>query len=112
MSFPLTNKRFRLSDNTNEEFIDQEAIFRFYQSEGNLWAEYSGGNIKKGYLFGQYINNFQMSLLFNHVNSANIYFTGKCYFTLTNENGIIHIRSTWQFFKDICCRAEAELIEI
>jgi hypothetical protein len=72
------NKYFSNVVNTKNGEVDQETIFHYHQNNDIIWAEYSGGNIIKGFLVG-YINE-EGKLIFNyeHINTNKVIRTGKC----------------------------------
>jgi hypothetical protein len=48
----LDAKLMRVASVGSTDGIDARTIFRFRQSDGTVWASYSGGNIAQGFLIG------------------------------------------------------------
>lgn len=70
-------KKFGVINNEGENAeVNSGTVFYFYQYEMLLYAEYSGGNIRYGEMFG-IIEKNQISFYYNHENLAGIIRKGK-----------------------------------
>lgn len=74
-----------ISNSDNGE-VSGETIFRYKQQNNIVWAEYSGGEIVKGYLIGTASIDGKLEFCYQHINIKNQVRTGKC-------NSIPHILS-------------------
>lgn len=104
--------RFKSTKSDEEAVIDQKTIFNFFQKGNILWAEYSGGNISKGYLHGKIIKDHHMDFLFNHINSNHEYMNGRCTFQVSVIRSKTHIQTIWSFLSKENRKIKVELIEI
>lgn len=57
MDISLDNVRMHVSKTAEQGVVNQDTIFVFRQIGSQVSAEYSGGQIRKGYLIGLIVNN-------------------------------------------------------
>lgn len=78
--------------------IDEETLFSYHQNGNTLWAEYGGGEVKKGHIIGNVEENGELSFYYNHINQKNEMKIGKCHSVpRILENGKIELFSQWQW---------------
>jgi hypothetical protein len=69
---------FRTTNNTDNGEVSQETIFRYFQRDHIVWAEYSGGDIIKGHLIAIADSNGNLDMRYHHINNKNELMTGIC----------------------------------
>lgn len=78
--------------------MKQETLFSYHQNGNTLWAEYGGGEIKKGNIIGNVEANGELNFYYNHINQKNEMKIGKCHgIPRILENGKIELLSHWQW---------------
>ena len=84
--------------NTENGEVDGQTEF-FYHQRGNLlWADYSGGEIIKGYLLGSVDVNGELDFYYQHMNIQNQMRVGKCHsIPHVSDNGKIELEEQWQW---------------
>jgi len=75
--FNFNNKRFRVvrNDGASAE-VNEQTVFNFYQNKELIYAEYSGGNVKSGEIFG-IIENNKIYFYYEQENINNVKSSGK-----------------------------------
>jgi hypothetical protein len=107
------NKIFKSTGNTDNGEVDGETLFYYHQDKEILWAEYSGGLIKKGFLVGLVKQNGELEFCYEHVNNVNEIKTGKCNSTpKILENGLIELSEKWEWTSGDKSKGESKLIEV
>lgn len=71
-------KRFRTIRNSDNGEVSSETIFRYYQKDQLVWADYSGGDVLKGHLIATVDNEGILDMSYHHVNVQNELMTGIC----------------------------------
>jgi hypothetical protein len=74
----LNGKTFRASSNSENGEVSSATIFRYFEQDGLVWAEYSGGHILKGNLIGKRNDDGSLDLRYQHVNQGGEIKTGIC----------------------------------
>lgn len=78
--------------------VDNQTLFAYHQKGNILWAEYYGGEIKKGTLVGLVGLNGEIDFYYQHINQSNVIRIGKCHSVshfLNNEK--IELSEQWQW---------------
>ncbi|MWC30943.1 n-acetylglutamate synthase [Paenibacillus sp. MMS18-CY102] len=89
---------FRTVQNTANGEVNQETIFKYFQKENRVWADYCGGGIVVGHLIAiiNEVGNLEMS--YHHINENNEVMTGNC---LSKPevlaNGKLKMHEEWQW---------------
>lgn len=96
--FSLENRYFTAVQNSKTGEVSQKTIFCYHQKDNAIWAEYSGGEIKKGFLVGTIDKNKNLHFSYQHINHKNEIKTGMCdsVFMLT-EIGKIRFYENWKW---------------
>jgi len=96
--FSLENRYFTVVQNSKTGEVSQKTIFCYHQKDNAIWAEYSGGEIKKGFLVGTIDKNKNLHFSYQHINLKNEIKTGMCdsVFMLT-ETGKIRFYENWKW---------------
>ena len=91
--------------NTENGEVDEKTIFHYFQENDILWAEYSGGDVKKGYLIGKVAPNGELDFHYQHINKDDQMRIGKCHSIPTIlDNGKMELQEKWQWLNgDMSC---------
>lgn len=78
MPFDLNNRKFSSVANTENGDVDDHTIF-YYQQEGELvWADYSGGSVRRGNLIARWVEENLLEMRYQHLATDNEFRTGRC----------------------------------
>ena len=84
--------------NTENGEIDNQTLFTYHQNGTTLWAEYYGGEIKKGTIIGLVEPNGELDFYCQHINQSNDIRVGKCHSVPRFlDNGKIELSEQWQW---------------
>ncbi len=112
MKVDLNNKKFKTQSNTNNGEVSDETIFRYYQNENIIWANYDGGQIIKGHLVGKWVND-HLEFVYHHINKEHELMTGKCKSYIEYVEGEkIKLNEFWQWTCNDFSAGESTIIEI
>jgi hypothetical protein len=111
-SMNLNGKTFRATSNSETGEVSSATSFKYFEEDGLVWAEYSGGDILKGNLIGTRDVDGSLDLRYQHVNRRGEIKTGICRSTLeTNSDGKIRIKEKWQWTCADNSEGESEIVE-
>ncbi len=112
MEINFNNRSFRSQANAESGEVTVDTIFHYHQEGNIIWADYSGGQIVKGFLVGIIVKD-QLELCYQHVNKQREIMTGKC---KSNpellENGKLKLHESWQWTCKDYSKGTSILIEI
>ncbi len=98
MSINFDGKFFRSAANVPNGEVDASTIFRYYQRDQIVWAEYSGGKIIRGQMIGIILADGRLEFRYQHVNDANELMTGICVSTPEIlADGRVQLHEEWQW---------------
>ncbi len=94
----LNGKIFRSISNTANGEVGNEVLFHYAQKNEIVWANYEGGKIKQGILFGRMTSDDTLEFEYRHYNNSDELMTGKCLskIQITN-NGKLQLLEKWQW---------------
>ncbi len=93
----LDNKVFRAIGNSLNGEVSGATKFHYRQKEDIIWAEYEGGDIKKGFLVGK-VGPDAYHFTYQHVNASGDIMTGKCRSTPERlPDGRLRLHEEWQW---------------
>lgn len=96
--YNLNNRVFKSVSNTENGEVSGETIFRYYQETDHIWASYSGGDIRKGFLIGKYIELDKIYFTYQHINKNKEIRNGKCRSKLEYlPDGRLCLHESWQW---------------
>lgn len=82
---------------TNGE-VNNQTLFYYHQSGNIMWADYAGGEIKKGNIIGTVRSNGELEFYYQHINLRNELRIGKCHsIPHILNNGKIELSEKWQW---------------
>lgn len=106
-------RRFTPLVNSENGEVDGNTIFHYHQKGFDFSAEYSGGEIKTGYMVGKVNQSGELDFYYEHLNLDNEIRAGRCHSVPTfNENGRLELREKWQWLNGDCSTGESIVIEI
>ncbi|QIM63540.1 n-acetylglutamate synthase [Pasteurellaceae bacterium Orientalotternb1] len=110
--FDLNNKKFIALQNSENGEVSSQTYFHYFQKNQMIWAEYSGGEIAKGFLIGKWITETQIEFTYQHLNNKLENRFGHCvtHFQLT-EQGKLLGKELWQWL-DSLEKGESQIIEV
>ncbi|MGJ8564259.1 MAG: hypothetical protein ACSHXY_12005 [Alphaproteobacteria bacterium] len=93
------NKRiFKPVINSKGGTVNQESFFVFRQDGKSLMASYSGGEIERGHIVGQFETNASASLLYHCLTKRKVLKSGKANAWFTQDSrGRIVIDMEWEW---------------
>ena len=99
--------------NSENGEVNEQTIFIYHQKRKLLWAEYSGGNILKGFLIGTVSINGELDFVYHHMNQVMQVKTGKCHSVPTIlEDGKIELSEKWEWISGNYSEGESLLVEV
>lgn len=93
----LNQKVFTAIQNSETGEVSNQTKFYYFQQDKMVWAEYSGGEILKGFLIGKWINTVQIEFTYQHLNQNLENRLGRCITTFEVENGKLVGKEQWQW---------------
>lgn len=73
------NKIFRSVSNSANGEVSNDTIFQYHQSGNIVWAEYTGGQIVKGFLIAKVLEDNSLDMRYEHINQNGELMTGVCH---------------------------------
>ena len=99
--------------NTENGEVNGETIFYYHQRGKELWAEYTGGEISRGYLIGFVAENGELDFYYQHINTQNQIRVGKCRsIPKLLDNGKIELAEQWQWLNGDQSKGSSIVTEI
>ncbi len=106
-------KRFSPRMNTENGEVNSKTIFCYHQRGNELWAEYAGGEISKGYLVGFVEESGELDFYYQHINIQNEIRVGKCHsIPKVLDNGKIELTEEWQWLNGDMSKGSSIVTEI
>lgn len=105
-------KIFMPQSNTENGEVDEETTFYYFQEHDLFWAEYSGGDVLKGYMIGTVNENGELDFHYQHLNKDNQVRIGKCHsIPHILESGKIELQEKWQWLNGDMSGGESVVVE-
>ena len=102
LDYNLNNRKFTALFNSAHGQVNQETIFSYYQEGENVWAVYSGGEIRIGTISGYFIHPNQLHIRYGHWDADGVYRSGACLSTIsTGGDGRIRLHEEWVWDDEI-----------
>ena len=107
------NKKFKTVTNSASGETSGDTLFH-YKQEGNiLYADYAGGQIKKGHLIGTVDEEGKIRMSYHQVNLNGEIRTGECHSTPEIlADGRIRLHESWQWTNGNKSKGESIIEEI
>lgn len=94
----LNDRTFTAVSNSNSGEVNGNTLFYYRQQGEMIWAEYAGGEIKKGFLIGKFISENEIFFTYQHLNQKLENRLGQCTGRIEiSVNGKLRIIENWQW---------------
>ncbi|BFU60546.1 MULTISPECIES: n-acetylglutamate synthase [Rodentibacter] len=97
----LNNKKFVAVENTENGEVGCQTQFHYHQQGKMVWAEYSGGEILKGFLIGKKTGEMQIEFTYQHLNQSLENRFGRCCTTFSINAGKLIGNEKWQWLDSL-----------
>ena len=78
--------------------VSTETTFVYHQDGSVVWAEYSGGEIMKGFLLGTCDERGELEFTYMHLNRSMVSRTGRCHSVPeVLDDGRIRLNEKWEW---------------
>ena len=113
MKYNLEGKVFAPISNTDNGEVNRGTLFYYHQKGDEVWADYSGGSIRKGHLIAKIIDGGRLDMRYHHINTSGKIMLGKCISTPAFQaDGRIKFKENWQWLSDDKSSGYSEIVEI
>lgn len=113
MNYNLEGKIFTSLSNTNNGEVNENTHFYYHQKGSMVWAEYEGGQVKKGHLIANIIEDGKLDMRYQHINSDGQLMIGRCLSTPEiMENGYLKFKEEWEWLSGDRSKGYSEIVEI
>ena len=96
-TFSLDDRFFTAVENSESGEVSEQTIFCYHQKGNVIWAEYSGGDIVKGFLIGTMDEEHNLHFNYQHMNTDGNLRTGSCDSAPKIENGKLRFNEKWKW---------------
>ena len=96
-SFSVDDRFFTAVENSESGEVSEQTIFCYHQKGNVIWAEYSGGDIVKGFLIGTMDEEHNLHFNYQHMNTDGNLRTGSCDSAPKIENGKLRFNEKWKW---------------
>lgn len=91
-------KFFTPKSNTENGEVDGQTLFSYHQNGDLFFADYHGGEIRKGYMIGTVAKDGALDFYYQHINMSGDIKIGRCHSVPhISENGKIELYEEWQW---------------
>lgn len=96
--FNYDKRVFKSVSNSETGEVSAETRFYYRQEKTHVWAEYSGGEIVRGFLLAKVATDGSLDMRYQHLNKNGELMTGKCLSTPEIlASGKIRLYEKWQW---------------
>ncbi|MCE7009501.1 hypothetical protein LWC34_42835 [Kibdelosporangium philippinense] len=93
----LDGRQFRAVADTVGGEVEATTLFTYHEEDGEVWAEYSGGRVRRGYLVGTRTGD-RLEFRYAQLNTVGETNTGHCVSTIeTLPDGRLRLAEKWQW---------------
>lgn len=96
-TFSVDDRFFTAVKNSESGEVSDQTVFCYHQKGSVIWAEYSGGDIVKGFLIGTMDEEHNLHFNYQHMNKDGNLRTGSCDSTPQIENGKLRFNEKWKW---------------
>ena len=98
--------------NSENGEVDGNTVFHYHQNGFDFSADYSGGEIKTGFMVGKVNKAGEIDFYYEHLNIYDEIRAGKCHSVPTiKDNGKIELHEKWQWLNGDCSMGESVVVE-
>jgi hypothetical protein len=109
----LNGKSFKTHSNSSNGEVNSGTIFHYFENEGVVWADYSGGSIIKGQLIGVKTSDETLDFRYSHVSQDYSIKTGICKSAISIESdGKLRLKEKWKWTCGDESEGESEILEV
>lgn len=84
--------------NSESGEVSSQTRFFYHQENDVVWAEYSGGDIVKGFLVGKVLSDGTLAFHYQHINRDHAIRLGKCVSSVEAlPDGRLKLHEKWQW---------------
>lgn len=113
MIIDYNGKVFSPVSSTDNGEVNGKTIFRYYQEEDMVRADYSGGCIKRGQLIAKVNNCGELDMRYQHINLKGELMTGKCISQPElMSDGRVRLKEKWEWTSGDFSKGESIIEEI
>lgn len=77
--------------------VNPETVFDYHENDGDIWATYAGGPVRRGYLVGTRTGDV-LSFRYSHLNTNGDTASGRCESQITmTDDGRLQLLETWEW---------------
>ena len=96
-TFSVDDRFFTAVENSESGEVSDQTVFCYHQKGSVIWAEYSGGDIVKGFLIGTMDEEHNLHFNYQHMNKDGNLRTGSCDSAPQIENGKLRFNEKWKW---------------
>lgn len=105
-------KIFVPKSNSDNGEVNEQTIFHYHQKGEEFYADYSGGEVRKGFMVGTVSDNGELDFCYQHLNINNEIKAGKCHSVpVYLENGRVELHEEWQWMNGDCSKGNSIVME-
>lgn len=98
--------------NSENGEVNCKTVFIYHQQGNEFSSEYTGGEVKKGFMIGKVNDNGELDFYYEHLNVNNEIRVGRCHsIPRINDEGKIELHETWQWLNGDCSSGESVVVE-
>jgi len=107
------DKVFIAVNNTANGEVSDKTRFFYHQDGEIVWAEYSGGDIVKGFLIGKADEDGKLEFSYQHINIRSEIRIGVCNSSPERlGDGRLRLNESWQWLNGDCSKGTSILEEV
>lgn len=93
----LDGRQFRAVQDVEGGEVEAATVFHYHEQDGEIWAEYAGGRVKRGYLVGTREGD-KLDFRYTQLNTAGETNSGHCVSTVEQTaDGRLRMSETWEW---------------
>ena len=106
------NKIFVPRENTKNGEVDGSTVFHYHQSGTDFYADYAGGEIRRGFMIGKVRENGDLDFYYQHINTGDEIRVGRCHSVpFINAAGKTELHEEWQWLNGDCSSGHSVVVE-
>lgn len=93
----LDGRRFAALSHTEGGEVGPETVFEYHEEDGEIWASYSGGTVRRGFLVGTRDGD-TIAFRYSQLNLDRETSSGRCVSQIVvTEDGRLRLDETWSW---------------
>ena len=91
----LEGRTFRTTGTAEQGEATAETLFEYHEDNGLVWARYSGGSVRLGFIVGTRTGD-ELDIRYSQLNTAGETASGRCHTTMTTlPDGRVSLSEDW-----------------